>query len=68
MNINWPVFQAAASLLAGDVASKAPQASLQTLIEFSDARFVHLYRSLERVAQRIEAGEGADPSQSETQT
>lgn len=68
MEINWPVFQATAALLGGSVASGNAPPSLGALAEFADKRFVNLYRALERIAARIEAGEGVDPSQSATQT
>lgn len=63
--VNWPVFQATAALLGGHVASERPPVSQKALFEFVDQRFVNLYRGLEQIAQRIEAGEGEGPSQSE---
>lgn len=62
--VNWQVFQATAALLAGHVASERPPVSQKALFEFVDKRFLNLYRGLEQIAQRIEAGEDEAPNQS----
>lgn len=68
MAINWPVFQATAALIGGSVAAGEAPRSQAALAEFADKRFVSLYRALERIAERIEAGEGEEPTQPATRT
>lgn len=68
MSINWPVFQATAAVLGGSVAASEALPTQMSVAEFADKRFVNLYRALERIAERIEAGEGADPNQSAMRT
>lgn len=68
MSINWPVFQATAAVLGGSVAASKALPSQAAVAEFADKRFVNLYRALQRIAERIEAGEGEDPNRSATRT
>lgn len=70
MAINWHLFQATAALIGGTIATsrQPPTPTQEEIADFADRRFVNLYRALERIAARIEAGEGEDPGQSETQT
>ena len=55
MAINWEIFQATATILAGDIASKDPAMSQADLAHELDKRFVNFYRYLDRMAKRIEA-------------
>lgn len=64
--VNWHLFQATATLIAGQIASGNAPASQQALYEVVDERFINLYRGLEKIAQKIEADQSPAEYQSQS--
>lgn len=57
--VNWQVFQAAAVIVGGNA-----EPGSRTTPSLISAEFVSAYRALQDQIRRIEAGQGAGPSQS----
>lgn len=64
--VNWHLFQATATLIAGELAGSQPPVSQLAFFEAVDKRFLNLYRGLEKIAQKIEADQIPSEYQSQS--